>query len=208
MILAYIIRGGFMLNASHAKSNLLTVDQVRDTGYSNSAITRAVKKGNLLRVAHGIYHTPQNDVSDDFFDDKMFSASLRFKQMVYSHDTALYMHDLNDRDPLKYSVTVPTGYNTKNLLVEGFKVFSLKKDIQEQDIEEIETMFGNSVRVYNVERTICDCLRSRNKLQMDIVLSGLKRYLKRSDRNLNRLMETAEKLKMTNIIKPYLEVLV
>ena len=117
------------------------------------------------------------------------------------------MHGLNDRDPLRYSVTVPTGYNTKKLTTEGFKVFSLKRELYEEDIEETATMHGNMVRLYGLERTICDCLRSRNKLQSEIVIAGVKGYVRRSDRNLNLLMKTAEKFKVATLLKTYLEVL-
>ncbi|MCL1816708.1 MAG: abortive phage infection protein, partial [Clostridiales bacterium] len=85
--------------------------------------------------------------------------------------------------------------------------FSLKKELYGQDIEEIETMYGNMVRTYNLERTICDCLRSRNKLQTEIVVYGLKGYIRRSDRNLNLLMKTADKFKVSSLLKTYLEVL-
>jgi hypothetical protein len=72
---------------------------------------------------------------------------------------------------------------------------------------EIETMHGNMVRLYGLERTICDCLRSRNKLQTEIVTAGVKGYVRRNDRNLNLLMKTAETFKVTAILKTYLEVL-
>ena len=185
-------------------NEMFTFAQLKDAGASATSVSRAVKRGELFRIAHGVY---QSSETVDYMDDEMFSAQLRYRQMVYSHDTALYLHGLNDRDPLKYSVTVPTGYNTKKLVSEGFKVFSLKKELQEQDVEEIETMYGNAVRVYNLERTICDCLRSRNKLQSEIVISGLKGYVRRSDRNLTLLMSTAEKLNVATLLKTYLEVL-
>lgn len=183
---------------------VFTFEQLKNAGLSTTGISRAVKQGELLRIAHGIYQSPEYV---EYTDDDMFNEQLRCNQMVYSHDTALYLHGLNDRDPLRYSVTVPTGYNTKRLVSEGFKVFSLKSELHEQDVVEVKTMYGNMVKTYNLERTICDCLRSKNKLQSDIVIAGLKGYVRRSDRNLNLLMKTAEKLKVSALLKTYLEVL-
>jgi predicted transcriptional regulator of viral defense system len=165
-----------------------------------------VKKGELQRVAHGLYNLPH---SNDFAvsDDEMYRLGLRFKQAVFSHDTALYLHNLNDRDPLNYSVTLPTGYNTKTLVGEGFKVFSLKKELHEQDVVEVQTMYSNFVRTYSLERTICDYLRSRNRLPKEVVTAALKRYVKRPDRDLNALAQLAEKFNISKILETYLEVL-
>ena len=190
--------------ASQTEDSVFTFAQLKDAGVSAMNVSRAVKRGELLRVAHGVYQSPENF---ECMDDEMYSAQRRYNQIIYSHDTALYLHGLNDRDPLRYSVTVPTGYNTKKLVTGGFKVFSLKRELYEQDVEEVATMYGNMVKLYNLERTICDCLRSRSKLQSEIVTSGLKAYIRKSDRNLNMLMKTAEKLKVSTLLKTYLEVL-
>jgi len=184
--------------------NTLTLTQLKAAGMTAMGASRAVKRGELLRVSYGVY---QSSEQAHILDDEMFCVQLQYNQIIFSHDTALYLHGLNDRDPLRYSVTVPTGYNTKKLLANGMKVFSLKRELYEQDIGEIATMHGNMVRLYNLERTICDCLRSRNKLQTEIVISGLKQYVRRSDRNLSLLMKTAEKLKVSTLLKTYLEVL-
>jgi predicted transcriptional regulator of viral defense system len=191
-------------NATKVNKNLLTLAQLRDIGYSPTSVSKAVKRGELTRVAHGTY-LPSECASH--IDDEMYHFQLRYNQIIYSHDTALYLHGLNDRDPLKYSVTVPTGYNTKRLNMLGFNVFSLKKALYNQDITEVVTMFGNNVKLYNLERTICDCLRSRSRLQTEIVMTGLKRYVRRNDRNLSLLAETAEKLHVFSLLKTHLEVL-
>ena len=186
------------------KDGVFTLAQLRDTGMSAMNVSRAVKRGELVRVAHGVYQMTEHA---QFLDDEMYGTQLRYNRIVYSHDTALYLHGLNDRDPLRYSVTVPIGYNTKKLTTEGFKVFSLNRELYEEDVVETATMHGNMVRLYGLERTICDCLRSRNKLQTEIVTAGLKGYVRRNDRNLNLLMNTAEKFKVAAILKTYLEVL-
>ena len=185
-------------------SGLITYAQLKEAGATAMVVKRAVKRGDLVRLAHGIYQLP---VNVDYMDDEMYMAQLRYQHMIYSHDTALYLHELNDRVPHAYSVTVPTGYNTKRLIADGFKVFSLSHKLQEQDVVKAKTMYSNDVKVYNLERTICDCLRSRNKLQSEVVIAGLKGYVKREDRNLNALMIIAEKLKVSALLKTYLEVL-
>ena len=93
---------------------LLTKDIV-NAGVPSSYLTAFLREGKLERAGHGVYITP------DAMEDKMFTLQARKNRLVYSHDTALYLHDLTDRDPLTYSVTVPTGYNTKRLTEEGLR---------------------------------------------------------------------------------------
>ena len=187
----------------------ITLDELKNNGLSKSAITRAVQKGELVRVGRGLYHNNTSDTDvDTLLDDEMFSLGSRFKKLIYSHDTSLYLHDLNERDPLKYSVTVPRGYKTSKLIDEGLSVFSVNKEMYHEHIVEVETMYGNYVRTYSIERTLCDCLRHIDRLQSEIVLSALKRYVRRNDRDLLTLSEIAKQLKVDKLLKTYLEVLV
>jgi hypothetical protein len=183
------------------QNGVFSAAQLRHAGGSVSGVQRAVARGELERVARGVYQLPT------VMDDDMFNKQLHRKQMIYSHDTALYMHELCDRDPLKYSVTVPTGYNTKRLKDAGFTVFSLKKELHEQDIVELPTLHGRLVRVYSAERTVCDCLRSRNKLDTELVLDGVKRYVRRRDRKLNELAKIAQEFGVGKLLRTYMEVL-
>jgi predicted transcriptional regulator of viral defense system len=180
---------------------IITTAQANKIGVSNERLRLLVKSGDLERVSFGIYSLP------DSFVDKMFITQLRCPKIIYSHETALFLHDLTDRDPINYSVTVPTGYNATRLHKDGFSVFMIKRSLHEIGVTQITTMFGNSVTVYSMERTICDCLRSRSHLDIAIVTDALKRYVKRKDKNLNTLMQMAETFKMSKLLRNYMEVL-
>jgi len=71
----------------------------------------------------------------------------------------------------------------------------------------IENMFGHKIRTHNMERTICDIIRSRNKLDIAVVTDAVKQYVRRQDKNLNLLMEYAELFKVNNQLQRYMEVL-
>lgn len=195
------MKEGTLQEMLRTQNGVFSVAQLKLAGGSAASVQRAMQRGELERVSRGVYQLPA------LMDDDMFNAQLHRKQMIYSHDTALYLHGLSDRDPLRYSVTVPTGYNTKQLISEGFRVFSLKKVLQEQDVEEVKSSHGRLVKAYDAERTVCDCLRSRNRLQSEIVLNGLKGYIRRKNRDLTKLMKTAEKLSVDKLLRTYLEVL-
>lgn len=179
---------------------ILTTAQANEVGVSNERLRLLVHSGDLERVTTGIYVLP------DEFIDKMFIVQLRRPKVIYSHETALFLHELTDRDPISYMVTVPTGYNPTRLREDGFTVFTIKRELHEIGVTKLTTMFGNSVTVYDMERTICDCFRSRNNLDIAVVTDALKRYVKRKDKNLNKLMQMAETFKVTKLLRGYLEV--
>lgn len=180
---------------------ILTTAQANKAGVSNERLRLLVHSGDLERVTTGIYVLP------DEFTDKMYIAQLRRPKIIYSHETALFLHELTDRDPINYMVTVPTGYNPTRLREDGFTVFTIKRELHEIGVIKRTTMFGNSVKAYDMERTICDCLRSRNNLDIAVVTDAIKRYAKRKDKNLNQLMQMAEMFKVTKQLRSYMEVL-
>ena len=183
------------------KGGIVTTAQANEVGISNERLRLLVKSGDLERVNFGVYMLP------DEIADKMYIAQLRRPKVIYSHETALFLHDLTDRDPISYTVTVPTGYNTSRLRDDGFTVFTIKRELHEIGVTKLATMFGNSVMVYDLERTICDCLRSRNQLDIAIVTDAIKRYARRKDKNLNALMQMAEIFQVTKLLTNYMEVL-
>lgn len=180
---------------------MVTTAQANEVGVSNERLRLLVHSGDLERVTTGIYVLP------DEFADKMFFVQLRRPKIIYSHETALFLHELTDRDPINYMVTVPTGYNPTRLREDGFTVFTIKRELHEIGVTKLTTMFGNSVTVYDMERTICDCLRSRNNLDIAVVTDAIKRYAKRKDKNLNKLIQMAETFKVTKLLRGYMEVL-
>lgn len=56
----------------------------------------------------------------------------------------------------------------------------------------METTFSNEVPVYDMERTVCDVIRNRSNIEMQVFQDTLKRYVKRKDKNLRRLMQYAK----------------
>ncbi len=170
-------------------------------GIHREYLSEFIRRGKLERIAHGIYITPE------VWEDKMLLHQLRKSKMVYSHETALFLHDLTDRDPFAYCVTVPTGYNTSKLNQDGLIVHTVKKELIDLGICTRQTVFGNDIRTYNMERTICDILRDRNNQDVAVVSDALKRYVRRSDKDLNKLMKYAGILRIGKVLRNYLEVL-
>jgi predicted transcriptional regulator of viral defense system len=188
-------------NALSQNGGTITTAHANTVGISNERLRLLANAGELERVAHGVY------ISPDEFVDKMYVSQLRRPKIIYSHETALFLQGLTDRDPINYSVTVPSGYGATRLRDDGFSVFTVKRELHDLGTVQVKTIFGNMVTTYGLERTICDCIRSRNQMDIAIVTDAVKRYAKRSDKNLHVLMQTAETFRVTKLLRSYLEVL-
>ena len=75
-----------------------------------------------------------------------------------------------------------------------FDFCSVSKDIYELGLIEVKTKFGNKVKTYDLERSICDVIKFRKRLDLDMVKYSIKKYLKSNKRNMKKLLEYAEKL--------------
>lgn len=179
----------------------ITTAEANAVGISNERLRLLVQRGVLEHPSFGVYVLPHD------FVDQMYAAQKRRSKIIYSHETALFLHDLTDRDPISYTVTVPTGYNTAKLREEGFTVYTIKRDLHSVGTTAAETMFGHTVRVYNMERTICDCLRSRSRMDVALLTDALRRYVRRTDKNLNILMNMAKTFRVEQLLRRYMEVL-
>ena len=134
--------------------------QVLEHGIAKHMLYAYVKKNGIEQVAHGIYVFP------DAWMDAMYILHLRCAQGVFSHESALLFHDLTDREPSKYSITVKNGDNPVGLKADGIKVYTITKELHDLGVIMMRTSFGHSVPVYDAERTVCDNIRSRNGIEM------------------------------------------
>ena len=182
------------------KGVIRTSDAVT-AGVSRVSFYEYVKERELEKVFQGTF------VSKDAWVDSMYLVSLRYSQAIFSHDTALYLHNLTDREPLQYSVTVKSGYNNTKLLEANLKPYNIKKDLFELGKTTILTPFGNVVAVYDRERTICDILRSRNKIEVQTFQEAIKGYFQSNDKNLRLLWKYAKIFKVEKLLSKYTEVL-
>ncbi len=184
-----------------SSDGLILTKEVEKAGIPRHYLTVFTKENKLERVAQGIYLTP------DTFDDEMYRIQARNQKAIFSHETALYLHDLTDRDPIDWSVTVPHGYNATHLKDEGISIYTVKKDFYQMGVMEMKTIYGRPIKAYNQERTICDIVRNRNNMDIAILNDSIKRYIELKEKNIPLLLRYAKGLGVENILRKYLEIL-
>lgn len=170
-------------------------------GFSRQFVYEFAKRNNLERVAHGVY------ASEDAWPDEMYVLSLKNRGMVYSHESALYLHGLIEKEPEKDTVTVRYGYNATHLRKKGLKVTTAIDEIFDLGISSALTVWGNQVTVYDKERTICDIVRNKEKMDVQVFQTALKEYMKSKDKKIPILMQYAAQLGVESKIRSYTEVM-
>lgn len=179
---------------------LLTSDLAR-LNISRIHLSILERNGEIERVSRGVYKRSGS------IEDEMFSFQARYQSSIYSHETALYLHELTDRTPFSYSITVPVGYHSIQLKEGGQKIFYVNRNLFDLGVIFMKTPHGNEIRCTNLERTICDTLRSRNQIDVQLVNEALKKYVIHRSRNIDQLFNYAKQFRIQKIVRETIEVL-
>lgn len=182
-------------------NNIITTARALEIGISKSLLSKYAKQGLIERVRQGVYIIP------DSIHDDMYTLMLRSENIIFSHESALFLLGLSDRTPFEHSLTIPTNTSLPGTLKNECTCYYISPKLHKIGLIEKKTTFGNTVRCYNAERCICDLLRSRNRLDEETVLSSIKNYISFKDKDLNRLYKYAVLFHVEKKIKTYLEVL-
>ena len=180
---------------------MVTTRQVTQAGLHRSVLTKLVQEGQLYQISRGIYLKPSA------WEDEMFLLQLRYGKGVFSHETALFLHELTDRTPHVFSMTFPKGYNAPSLKDENVMIRRVVPENYLLGLVEVSSPAGNSLRSYDVERTLCDIVRGNNTCDIQIVNQAMKRYAASRGKDINKLMSYAEQLRVKPKILNYMEVL-
>ena len=180
----------------------LTPKIAEDSGISKFKFYKYVRENGLEPVSRGVYST------GTVWIDELYVLHKRCPNAVFSHDEAFYYYGLTDREPLVHTLTIYSGYNAHRLIADGScKVYTVKRELLNIGKTVVKDNDGNMIPMYDLERTICDLIRSRNSIEIQDFNSALKAYVARNDKDLNRLMEYAKLFRVDNVIRRYMEVL-
>ncbi len=183
------------------KERTVSVQQVLDLGLSRSLLPFYAKQGLLVRVKQGVYMLPTA------IEDDLYTLSLKSSKIIFSHETALFLNNLSERTPFRHSVTIPSNSHLSMETVKLCNCYYIKPDLHKLGLTKKKTTFGHIVPCYNMERTICDLLRSQNRCDTETVLTALKNFASNPKKDINLLVQYAKQLRVFKRLTPYMEVL-
>lgn len=183
-----------------ALNGVITTKKISEMGIRRSALTELVDSEELVKCSRGVYMVV------DEWEDEFYLLQKRYSRGVFSHATALYLLGYSERVPISFHMTFVNNYNSPSLKEENVSVTRVIPANFELGIITATTPSGNIVRVYNVERCLCDMVKGAGS-DLQTVQYAMKKYATSNEKDINKLMQYAKKLRVEKKIRNYMEVL-
>lgn len=179
---------------------IITSKILKDKNIPTVYLSRLAKEGYLLKVANGIY------ISEDGDYDEYYFLNQRYKSIVFSYVSALYLHKFTDIIPQNMEISVYSGFNAHRIK-ENINIHYVSKNILEMGKIQIETVFRNKVSTYDIERTVCDLIYSKKHIETELFSKTMNRYVRYKEKNLIRLYDYSKKMGIYEKTREILEVI-
>lgn len=187
-----------------AKENngLIRTSQIEQIGISRPMIKKYKDLGYLEQIRKGLY------ILRDEIADEYAIIQAQSNNVIFSFGTALYLWGMSDRTPHIIDVTLPQGSNLSRLKKDNphIRFHYVQHDIYKIGIAETKSPQGAVIKLYDRERCICDIIRSKQKIDMQLYTQAIKEYFKESP-NYRKLLKYSKLFGIEEKVRTYMEVL-
>lgn len=189
-----------MLNKEFAKlkNGYFSLKDSVDAGISRWKLQELLGAGEIQKVRYGLY------ALKDVVPDELYMTQLLCPKAIFSHETALFFNGYSDQIPFVYTVSVPHGYVSKTLSAQ-YDVRHVEKKSAEEGVVTIKSDMGNDLKVYCIERTLCELLHKPSELDKERFIPAVQKYLHSKDKDIIKLMHFAKMFHVEKRLLPYLE---
>ena len=180
----------------------ITRKDINENGIPSFFLYDYVKKNSLIKYGTGFY------ARNDWIKDDYLIFQYLYPKYIFSLYSAVYIHGLGDYNPPFLEVTGPKNYRPFPLPKDGIIVHTdTLKETYFIGITEAETIFGDKIKVYDIEKTVCDFIKKRKKIDSESFVKCINRYKKRIDKNVNNLMKYAKIMGIEDEVFSLMEIL-
>ena len=183
----------------HDGGGYLLTCEVVSHGISKPTLAAYVKRFEMIKAAHGVYCTK------DTTPDPFYILYLRNKKIYFSHATSLWLLGMEKEQPPRMEVTVREGYNASHLRSRDVHVYQVKKEHYEVGASKGVTPQGHPVRLYDLERTLCDVVRDWRNTDSQRTEQLFQKYLESPKANVPRLMAYAGQLGILEKVRAFVD---
>lgn len=182
-------------------NGIITYSAMIENGFSKYYIEKLVKDGIIRKYSRGIY------VRNDIFEDDFYILQQKNSKIIFSFNTAMYFLNETERTPDKIDITVYKGYNVHRLS-KNLRIHYVSKKYWDLGVIEVETIYGFKVNVYNLERTLCDIVRSKNTgIDKEQTNKFIQKMIMKNKVNSIVLMDYAKKFNCEKKVKEIVDIL-
>lgn len=188
------------MDITEKKSRFVTASEVKKKGRgAYYKILEDARQGNMVCIRRGVYATMEQ------LADTMIDLEVVVPDGILCLFSAWNVHGLTTSLPQAYHVAIKRGRKIRLPEYPPIELHFLTESIFELGVEE-KIVSDYKIKVYNIERSVCDAIKYRNKVGMDVCSEVVNNYLALPNRNLTLLMDYADKLRVTKTLEKYLEI--
>ena len=180
---------------------IITSSQLESYGVPRVYLSKMVEKNIIERIERGIY------VTKDYEYDEYYLFQLKYPKTVFSYNTALYFYEMTERTPIKMDVSISKNYNPHRFK-DIVNVYRINDELFDLGIVEKKSPQGMKVRTYNLERTICDIIKDKDSVDIEIRNKAIKKAIKSKEFNASKMFEYAKKMNIYDKVKNYMEAII
>ncbi len=181
-----------------ANGGFITTKEL-DSRSEYRCLLRQVSEGTLVRVSSGVYALSDSLANTMIDLPKVIPNAILCSYSAWAH------YGLTTHVPKSICVAIERDRKVVPPKYPPMTLHSVKGDIFRLG-ETTAIVGGYKVPIYDIERSVCDAIKARNKIGIDVSSEILKAYLARNDRNITKLMRYAKKLRVASTISKYLEI--
>lgn len=182
-------------------NGILSYREVKEAGLSYRTYRKMIEQEELEPLGKGLYGLAE------YYMDDWYLIQLRNPKGVYALDTALWLHGLSLTVPFEKTMMFPYGVNTSTIKQAQEVKPVVTRTNFDVGIVEIERQKGQRIRIYEIERTLVECLRPVYKMDVQLIAQAFKLYFQKYSVNYQKLMYYAKLFRVTDKIYSYIEVL-
>ena len=183
------------------RNGYLTTKEVTNNNIPRTYLTKLIKENKIERVSRGIY------VKKDVLVDEFVILQSKSKYAIYSNTTALYLHGFSNRIPIRYDITIKSGYKGSLQKEDNVNLFYIKNELLDLGVINYKLGSGNIIRVYDLDKTICDIIKNKKKIDAELFNKAIREYFYGKEKNTLKLYEYAKKMNIYKKVRSVFEIL-
>lgn len=193
-----------IINFVNKKNNIITIEEFNNAKIDFYYINKLIEEHYISRIGKGLYGKTNS------FDDEYYIIQNRYRKSIFSYNTALFFLGKTEVTPNIIDVTIPNDYNVSSINSKQIRTHYVSRDNINLGAITVKSPFGNNIKSYNLERTICDIVKNENKCGLDTEQRNkvIRNAFIHNEIDGSTIIKYAKKLKCERKIKAIMEVMI
>lgn len=189
-----------VMNKMSAENKYISTSSVKQSGRSSYyKMLKKAKSGELIQVRRGVYATEEQ------LSGNMIDINTIIEGGVLCLWSAWNIYGLTTSMPQAFHVAVSRSKKVIAPVFPPIEIHYCSDKLFNIGVTHVN-IDGYNVMIYDIEKCVCDAVKFRNKIGIDVCAEIITEYLSRRERNISKLMDYARKLRVASTLEKYLEV--